>query len=75
MNGNTYTQLTCDLGQGMRTYLFTGDTSFSKLEAREVDDKGNVISVGGGISVPTAEFKQLLRHSKPYQSTYVTQGT
>ncbi len=70
-NSRVYAKLTCNLGEGERDYLFSGDTKFSKVEAREVDANGDVISVDGGISVPTAEYKKLLRFSKPYQKTTI----
>ncbi len=66
-----YAKITCNLGEGSRTYLFTGNTKFSKIEAREVDAAGDVLVVGGGISVPVKEFKKLLRDSKPHRSTYI----
>ncbi len=69
-----YARFACNLGAGLKEYLFTGDTKFSKVEAREINAKGDVIAVGGGISVPSKEYKTLLRASKPFQRTHFKQG-
>ncbi len=68
---SVYARFTCNLGEGLRDYLFSGDDKFSKVEAREVDANGDVISVGGGISVPVKEFKKMLRDSKPHSRSII----
>ncbi len=70
-----YARFEANLGEETRMYLFTGDSSFSKVEARAIDANGDVISALGGISVPSQEYKKLLRASKPFQRTQITQGT
>ncbi len=70
-NSNVYVILKVNLGEGLRMYRFTGDTTFSKVEAREVDANGDVIAVGGGISVPSKEFKKMLRDSRPRSASII----
>ena len=71
-----YSTLECNLGGGFKRYLFTGHTNFSKIEAREVDENGNVISVDDGISVPVKEYKKIRKANRPHRGgTFITKGT
>ena len=73
---NIYTTLECNLGEGTKKYLFTGNDIFSKVEAREVDEAGNVMYVDRGISIPINHYKEIRRDNKPYRSgTFFQKGT
>ena len=73
---NVYAILKCNLGEGDKTYLFTGNTMFSKLEAREVNEKGDVVDADKGISIPINHYKEIRKANNPHhRGTFITSGT